>query len=250
MIDKEKYKIFFLFLIFAFSFSTLNCGDDVLEEVDSFKPNREPVIKSVEIEDSDGNNFAPGSYLLPGMLFYLTVEIEEYEGEHVEINYSAYIPGSEDNGSFNNKLTSTQNNSITSKVSYALPDILPLSQSVSLTIDVEDIKGADSSKKIQLGLVKPAPLFTSDSFENNTGTSIFTVMWQADSDCSYQYYLIDFADPDKECNIDLAASPKFYKYLEGETRATITGYDGSNEFLCIIIFDSLDQFDFLKYPLH
>jgi hypothetical protein len=178
------------------------------------------------------------------MIFFLTITINEPEGNSLGIEYSASIPGSDDSGSFNNKLLTRENNLYTATVSYALPGSLPLGVDVTLTIEATDEKGALLTRTMELGPVKPPPVI-SEVESTGLSSSPISITWSADSDGLYQFYTR--TDTTTECIIDLSASVQVFNYYEGEERIVSSNYSGTERQFCVVIFDALDQYDFIEY---
>jgi len=233
-----------LFFIFC-SVNVITCGDTILDEVNSFQPNKAPIIESVAIEDFNKQKYILGSPLLPGMIFFITTITEDPEKDDISIEYTADIPGSIDKGSFKNQLQVESSEKITTATTtYSLPDIFDtLGVAISIDIIIKDAKEAKTIKTIELGNIKPAPNISEISV-NNTGSPIF-VNWKADTDGFFLRYFV--ADTTIACVIN--KTKLTFNYSKDQIIVTNETYSVAEKKLCIIIFDSLDQFDFLEYNL-
>ncbi|MFC1669483.1 hypothetical protein ACFL20_03770 [Spirochaetota bacterium] len=223
-----------------------------MDEVNNFQPNGSPIIRNVEILDSDYNVFTPGGHLLPNDRFLICVEADEPESENVEFLYSSDITGSDEDGIFSNKVTVRQDvDTFIGNATYQLTDVgtLPPGQNVTISITVRDISGAQTVRDIYLGPVKPPPIMTELNatgltYSPGAGTPI-QIKWEAISDGLYQYYFR--TDNSTRCIKDLIEQPIVLSYTAGVTQITSSTYTSGDNQFCIVIYDGLGQWDSLEY---
>jgi len=209
-------KSIYLFLLF----SMIKCGNNVLEEVGNFHPNKAPAVQSINVTDQLSNNFVTYSgssrtytsntwYIEPGRVYYLSINLTEYESDLVNLSYEAnsyenlsvnpadycntdisgLTPNVSSIGNFNNAQQSVDyQESVTATVTYASSAAPPMlvNSDIYVTVTSTDDKDATSTFTFCLAPVKRTPVLTEVS-TFNVGDASNTVSWSGDGGGTYFY---------------------------------------------------------------